>query len=67
MVNVGYLVRKQHLREVVITVGFESYKETVLDGREWGDFMRKIKVPKAITGSWKHVFHLAGIGKKIYY
>jgi erythromycin esterase len=39
MVNVGYLVRKQHLLEVVITVGFESYKETVLDGREWGDFM----------------------------
>jgi erythromycin esterase len=24
----------------------------------------KIKVPKAITGSWKHVIHLAGIGKK---
>jgi hypothetical protein len=24
----------------------------------------KIKVPKAIIGSWKHVFHLAGNGKK---
>jgi erythromycin esterase len=29
-----------------------------------GRFHVKIKVPKAITGSWKHVFHLAGIGKK---
>lgn len=24
----------------------------------------KIKVPKATIGSWKHVFHLAGNGKK---
>ncbi|MFV8366729.1 erythromycin esterase family protein [Flavobacterium sp. XS1P27] len=29
-----------------------------------GRFHVKIKVPKATIGSWKHVFHLAGNGKK---
>jgi erythromycin esterase len=63
MVNVGQLIREQHLSDGVVAVGFGSYKGSVVAGREWGDSMRKIKVPEAVEGSWEHAFHLAGDGK----
>ncbi|MDI5887479.1 erythromycin esterase family protein [Flavobacterium yafengii] len=63
MVNVGQLMRVQHLNDGVVAVGFGSYKGSVVAGREWGDSMRKIKVPEAVVGSWEHAFHLAGNGK----
>ncbi len=63
MVNVGQLLREQHLIEGVVAVGFGSYKGSVVAGREWGDSMRKIKVPEAVIGSWEHAFHHAGNGK----
>ncbi|MFV8393027.1 erythromycin esterase family protein [Flavobacterium sp. LB2P6] len=47
----------------VVAVGFGSYKGSVLAGREWGDSMRKIKVPEAVVGSWEFAFHLASNGK----
>jgi len=62
-VNVGQLLREQYLNEGVIAVGFGSYKGSVIAGREWGDSMRKIKVPEAVIGSWEHAFHLAANGK----
>jgi erythromycin esterase len=63
MVNVGQLLREQHQDEGIIAVGFGSYKGSVVAGREWGDSMRKIKVPEAMIGSWEHAFHLAANGK----
>lgn len=63
MVNVGQLLREQHLRDGVVAVGFESYKGSVVAGREWGDYMRKIKVPEAVEGSWEHAFHQASNGQ----
>ncbi|MFV8341126.1 erythromycin esterase family protein [Flavobacterium sp. XS2P39] len=63
MVNVGQLVREQHLMDGVVAVGFGSYQGSVVAGREWGDAMRKIKVPEAVEGSWEHAFHLAGNGR----
>ncbi|TDE42531.1 erythromycin esterase family protein [Flavobacterium rhamnosiphilum] len=63
MVNVGQLIREQYSSEGVVAVGFGSYKGSVVAGREWGDSMRKIKVPEAVVGSWEHAFHLAGNGK----
>lgn len=63
MVNVGQLLREQHLEEGVVAVGFGSYKGSVVAGREWGDSMRKIEVPEAVKGSWEHALHLAGNGK----
>ena len=63
MVNVGQLLREQYATEGVIAVGFGSYKGSVVAGREWGDSMRKIKVPEAVTGSWEHALHIAGKGK----
>ena len=63
MLNVGQLLREQHSSDGVVAVGFGSYKGSVIAGREWGDSMRKIKVPEAVQGSWEHSFHVAGNGK----
>lgn len=63
MVNVGQLLREQYSKEGVVAVGFGSYKGSVIAGRNWGDEMRKIKVPEAVEGSWEHAFHLASNGK----
>jgi erythromycin esterase-like protein len=63
MVNVGQLVTEQHAEEGVVSVGFGSYRGSVIAGRNWGDMMREIKLPKAIDGSWEHIFHIASRGK----
>ncbi|WP_207915812.1 erythromycin esterase family protein [Flavobacterium caseinilyticum] len=63
MVNVGQLLREQYAADGVIAVGFGSYQGSVVAGREWGDSMRKIKVPEAIHGSWEHAFHKANNGQ----
>ena len=63
MVNVGQLLREQYATDDVVAVGFGSYKGSVIAGREWGDSMRKIKVPEAVDGSWEHAFHLASKGQ----
>ncbi|MFV8335323.1 erythromycin esterase family protein [Flavobacterium sp. RSP29] len=63
MVNVGQLLREQHLTDGVVAVEFGSYKGSVVPAREWGDSMRKIKVPEAVVGSWEDAFHLASNGK----
>jgi erythromycin esterase-like protein len=63
MINVGQLIREQHATEGVVAVGFGSYKGSVVAGREWGDSMRKIKVPEAIEGSWEHAMHVANQGQ----
>lgn len=63
MVNVGQLLREQHAADGVVAVGFGSYQGSVVAGREWGDSMRKIKVPEAIHGSWEHAFHQANNGQ----
>lgn len=63
MVNVGQLIREQYASDGVVAVGFGSFKGNVVAGREWGDSMRKIKVPEAINGSWEHAFHIANNGQ----
>lgn len=63
MVNVGQLLRQQFAEEGVVSVGFGSNKGSVIAGRDWGDSMRKIKVPQAIPGSWENLFHIASQGK----
>jgi erythromycin esterase len=63
MVNVGQLLREKYATDGVISVGFGSYKGTVVAGRSWGDEMRKIKVPQATEGSWEHALHIASNGQ----
>lgn len=63
MVNVGQLLREKFITDGVVAVGFGSYSGSVVAGREWGDSMRKIKVPEATEGSWEHAFHVANNGQ----
>ncbi|MFT7164789.1 MAG: erythromycin esterase, partial [Flavobacterium sp.] len=62
MVNVGQLLREKYAIDGIIAIGFGSYKGSVVAGRNWGDDMRKIKVPEAAEGSWEHKFHIASNG-----
>jgi erythromycin esterase len=62
MVNVGQLLREKYAIDGIIAIGFGSYKGSVVAGRNWGDNMRKIKVPEAAEGSWEHKFHVASNG-----
>ena len=63
MVNVGQLLKEQYLNDGVISIGFGSYEGSVIAGRNWGDSMRKIEVPKAHEDSWEYLFHKACKGK----
>ncbi|PWA04970.1 protein-L-isoaspartate O-methyltransferase [Flavobacterium psychrotolerans] len=63
MINVGQLLREQYQIDGVVTVGFGSYKGSVVAGRSWGEAMRKITVPEAEEGSWEHSFHIAAKGE----
>ena len=63
MVNVGQLVAEQHANEGVVSVGFGSYKGSVIAGREWGGVMRHMNMPPAAIGSWEHILHHCGEGK----
>ena len=56
-VNVGQLVKEQHQKEGVYSIGFGSYEGTVLAGHSWGDVMRVMNVPKAIPDSWEYTLH----------
>ncbi|WP_225318005.1 erythromycin esterase family protein [Flavobacterium luteum] len=57
MVNVGQIIRQQHKAEEVFSVGFGSYKGTVVAGREWGDKMQVMTVPEAKENSWEFELH----------
>lgn len=56
-INVGQLLNQQHEKEGVFSVGFGSYKGTVVAGRDWGDVMRIMNVPEAIPNSWEYLLH----------
>lgn len=63
MVNVGELVTEKYAKDGVVSVGFGSYRGSVIAGRQWGDVIRKIPVPKAMNGSWEQMFHTASGGR----
>jgi erythromycin esterase len=65
MVNVGQLVNEEHFHDGVYSVGFGSYKGTVIAGEEWGDVMRIINVPDAQTDSWEFILHQLGAKDRI--
>ena len=64
MVNVGELVTINHPEEVV-KIGFGTYQGRVVAGRNWGDPMRAMTVPRAIEESWESVLHEAGGGNSL--
>jgi erythromycin esterase len=65
MVNVGQLVNEQHSQEGVYSIGFGSFKGTVVAGREWGDVMHVMNLPDAKTDSWEYLMHQSGSKKRI--
>ncbi len=60
MVNVGQLVNEMHKHEGVFSLGFGSYKGSVIAGRYWNDVMRRMIVPPAKVNSWEYVLHNTG-------
>jgi erythromycin esterase len=68
MVNVGQLVREAHgerpnERDGVVLVGFGTHRGTVIAGDEWGEPMRRMRVPAARPGSWEDTLHHATDGR----
>jgi len=64
MVNVGQLLREEH-GDSVYAVGFGTYEGTVIAARAWGDPLREMKVPPAISGSWEERLHQVGKGANL--
>jgi erythromycin esterase-like protein len=69
-VNVGQLVREAHGEspeqgDGVVLVGFGTHRGTVIAGEEWGEPMRRVRVPPAREGSWEDVLHRAGDGENL--
>jgi erythromycin esterase-like protein len=52
------IIERKYTIDGVIAVGFGSYQGSVVAGRNWRGHA-KIKVPKAMEGSWEHLFHIA--------
>ncbi len=65
MINVGELVSEKYRKEEVSKVGFGTYKGSVMAGRNWGDIMRIMHIPKAIENSWESLLHQAGNGRNL--
>lgn len=57
LLNIGQLVRERHKQDGVVTVGFGSYRGSVIAGRRWGGEMQKMIMPPAIKGSVEEMFH----------
>ena len=65
MVNVGQLLNEQNNKQDVFSIGFGSFKGTVIASREWGGPMYSVNVPKAKPGSWEHLMHQLGTQSRI--
>jgi erythromycin esterase len=57
MTNLGQIVNENNSKQDVYSVGFGTYKGTVVAGTEWGDVMRIMNVPGAEPGSWEYLLH----------
>lgn len=57
MVNVGQLARERWKGPEVFSVGFGSYKGSVIAGESWGAPIEQMEVPAARTGSWEELLH----------
>ncbi len=66
MINVGELLTETYGEDEVKKIGFGTYKGNVVAGRNWGDVMRIMKVPKAVENSWEELLHGAGEGRDLY-
>ncbi|MGB3260756.1 erythromycin esterase family protein [Paenisporosarcina sp.] len=65
MVNVGQILRLQNRKENVYSVGFGTYKGTVIAADQWAEPFKIMKVSAAIKDSWEHAMHVAGDFNKL--
>ncbi|HEU4718479.1 MAG TPA: erythromycin esterase family protein [Bacteroidia bacterium] len=61
MVNVGQLLNEKYGSRKVFRVGFGSYSGSVIAGKEWGEKMERMNVPRAMEGSWEELLHRTGM------
>jgi len=55
--NVGQLVRERWDPSSSVSVGFGSYKGSVIAGSAWGAEMQEMHIPAARRGSWEALLH----------
>lgn len=65
LLNVGQLTREKWGEDNVVSVGFGSYKGTVIAGNNWGGVMQKMIMPEARKNSWEHMLHKASASDKL--
>lgn len=65
MKNVGQLLRERSSENEVFIVGFGTYEGKVIAGKDWGEPMEEMDVPKAMRGSWEEIFHTELEGKDV--
>lgn len=65
LLNVGQLTREKWGEANVVSVGFGSYKGTVLASNEWGGIMQEMEVPKARKDSWEDILHQSAATDKL--
>jgi erythromycin esterase-like protein len=58
--NVGQLVRERHGHQALL-VGFTTYTGTVTAASDWGAQPERMKVRRALPGSWEELFHEQGV------
>jgi erythromycin esterase-like protein len=58
--NVGQLVRQKHPNEAIL-VGFTTYTGTVTAAHDWDDPGEQRRVRPALSNSYEHGFHEAGV------
>jgi erythromycin esterase-like protein/predicted phosphoribosyltransferase len=54
--TLGQVVRERHRRRALL-VGFTTFSGTVTAAAEWGAAAERMRVRRALTGSWEEVFH----------
>ncbi|MFD9895740.1 erythromycin esterase family protein [Amycolatopsis sp. NPDC059027] len=57
MVNLGQLVRERHHADGVVTVGFGTYRGSVIASDHWGGPVRRLPVPEARQDSTEGLVH----------
>jgi erythromycin esterase len=60
MTNVGQLVKENHLFDGVISVGFGSFRGSVIASEQWGSKLQVMQVPPARQESWESLLHTTG-------
>jgi erythromycin esterase len=63
MVNIGQLVREHAGDNNALLIGFGTYQGTVIAAKEWGENMERMRVPRAVDGSWDRLIHELSQGR----